>query len=354
MFKQDYDMALSDEDLVMFVLGVIVFILTFADIRSNDTIASFSFPSILFFIIGWGIVRFRRRPLPKQVHHTRAVYLAHLKIIRNYQLFSLILLNILFLARYIEPGSAIRIGMIFQYASIFFLSLMEFFGHIVASDALLIIPELETDDPNILAKQRRNLLFGSKYWIWTLITLVLTIGLLYPSIDSIVAADDLVIYMIELLAFVAGFILYYLLYKRTMKFNRIMNAEMVDKAIDYYNLVGLREKSYDIINEYLKYDEKNSAILSKYAFMLTEDQRYTEVPAITTKILEETEQKGIRVPHLIAKAHLLCAISLAKMEKYQEAYQEVTASLKYIPENNVARKLRRELRKRLKTDTNLK
>lgn len=348
MLEKDYEMALSDEDLIMLILGIVAFILSFSDIRSRDSIAAFSFPSIFFFLLGWGITRFRRRPLPKQVHHKRAVYLAHIKVTRNYLLLSIITLNIMFFARYVQPGSNTRIGMIFQYVSLFFISLLELFGHVVASDDLLIIPELETDNRNKLVEQRRKLLFGTHYLIWLTITMIITIGFLYLSISPIVAENDLWIYVAEILSFILSFGLYYYVDRKTMKFDKIMPADMVAKAVDYYNLVGLRDWSYKLITNYLKYDAKNVGILSKYAFMLTEDQRYTEVPKITKLILEETEQKGIKVPHIIAKAYLLYAISLSKMEKYSEAYNAVTRSLQYVPENNVARKLRRELRNKLK------
>jgi len=70
---------------------------------------------------------------------------------------------------------------------------------------------------------------------------------------------------------------------------------------------------------------------------------------ITERILLETEQKEIRVPHIISRAHLLRAVSFKSKEKYKEAYKEVSTALTFTPDNQTARKMRRELRRTLKT-----
>ena len=71
MFENDYDMVLSNEDMFMLILGGLTFLFSFSDVLAGTlTQAALSFPAILVFLFGWGIVRFRKRPLPKQVHTT--------------------------------------------------------------------------------------------------------------------------------------------------------------------------------------------------------------------------------------------------------------------------------------------
>ena len=88
--------------------------------------------------------------------------------------------------------------------------------------------------------------------------------------------------------------------------------------------------------------------MSKLAMMYTQDGNHNRVLELTEKVLAETEGKGVNTPHMISRAHLLRSISLKAKEQYEEAYEEVTQSLKYTPENNAARKLRRDLRKIVK------
>ena len=133
-----------------------------------------------------------------------------------------------------------------------------------------------------------------------------------------------------------------------MSFDKLEKPDMIIKAVDYYNTVDLRERSYEILDNYIENTHENLGLLSKLAIMNTQDENHHKVLDLTRRILNETEEKEINVPHMIARAHLLQAISLKAIENFKLAYEEVTKSLHYIPENDVARKLRRDLRRILK------
>ena len=161
MYEDEIEMALSDEDLGMLILGGIVFLLSFVDL----SIAFVSFPATLSVLIGWGLARFRRRPLPKQIHHTRSIFLIHVKILRNYTLIALIINNLLVLFQYIGKDGYPNVAIIYTYILLFVFSLMEFAGNVTVTDSLQIITEIEGEDEKSLRQKRFVLLFGTNFWI---------------------------------------------------------------------------------------------------------------------------------------------------------------------------------------------
>jgi hypothetical protein len=348
MSKNDIEMAMSEEDLVMIVVGLLIFVLSFSDINTSAPIGFASFPSIIVFVIGWIVVRFRRRPLPKQVHQTRSIYLSHIKVLRNYNLFSIILFNILLLSRYIRAEDEIRTVMIFNFIALFVLSLMEFAGHITVSDSLEVIPIIEGESEEDYKKSRFALLFGTKYWIWLGITSVIAIAAHYFIFAEVFIVRDILVIILQMLSLLAGVGIFLFFHYRTLRYEVMDDPVMVVKAAEYYEGSNLKDTSIQVLEEYLKEDKNNVAILSKLAVLYVQKNKHDKVLDYTKRILAETEEKSVSVPHLISKAHLLRAISLKAKEDYQEAYKEVSASLRYTPESAAARKLRRDLRKVLK------
>jgi hypothetical protein len=351
MFENDYDMALSNEDLFMLVLGGFAFLFSFSDILA-DTQAVLSFPTIILFLFGWGIVRFRKRPLPKQVQSTRFIYLSLIKIIRNYALFSLIIQNIFLLSGYIQSDSYARIVSLYNLVVLIIASILEIAGHVTVPDDLHVFHLLEGEDEETIKKNRFSLLYGLRFWIWISFTSLIVLGItVFPFSISFIAAfndNQILVPIFQFVALLLGAGLFVYTYFNTMSFDKLEKPDMIIKAVDYYNTVDLRERSYEILDNYIENTHENLGLLSKLAIMNTQDENHHKVLDLTRRILNETEEKEINVPHMIARAHLLQAISLKAIENFKLAYEEVTKSLHYIPENDVARKLRRDLRRILK------
>ena len=348
--ENEIEMAMSSEDLAMIAVGLIVFILSFADVRTGTSIAFVSFPSIIVFVIGWFLVRFRRRPLPKQVHHTRSIYLSHIKSLRNYNLLSIIILNILLLSGYTSAADENRTILIFNYIALFVLSCVEFAGHITVSDSLQVFPHLEGESEEIYKKNRFELLFGTKYWIWLGITAVIAVAAHYVPVIQTIRLGDVLIIVMEIIALLGGVGAYLFFHFRTLQFQIMDDPVMVVKAAEYYDESNLKETSIKVLENYLKENEENIAVLSKLSVLYLQTNEHDKVLELTRKILAETEEKSISVPHMISKTYLLRAISLKAKEEYQEAYKAVAATLRYTPESAAARKLRRDLRKILKVE----
>ena len=348
MSEKEIEMAMSNEDLIMIVIGLVVFILSFSDVSTGYSIAFASFPAIVVFLIGWILVRFRKRPLPKQIHQTRLIYLAHIKSLRNYNLISIIIFNILFLSRYLSAEDEARTIMVFNFIALFVMSALEFAGHLTVTDSIQILPKLENESDEEYKKKKFELLFGTRYWVWLGVTVAIAIAAHYfPFAEAIILGDVLII-VFQVLSILGGVGLFLFLYYRTSRYQRIVDPAMAVKAAEYYDESDLKDVSIKYLENYIQEYEENVAIMSKLAVLYLQENEHGKVLETAQKILAETEEKSINVPHMISKAHLLKAISLKAMEEYQEAYKEVSASLRYIPENAAARKLRRDLRKVLK------
>lgn len=345
MFEDEIEMALSDEDLGIIILSAIVFLLSFIDLSKSFV----SFPVIVCVLVGWGLARFRRRPLPKQVHHTRSIFLAHIKVLRNYTLIALIINNFLILTRYISPDDGDpNVTIIYTYVLLLVFSLIEFAGNVTVSDSLQIITEIEGEDEKTLRKKRFVLLFGTHFWIWMSITGLISAGLLYLPFKPAFSSGDIFFIICQFLAVLVGAGLYLFFYYRIMKFSEIKNPLLLTKAADYYNVSDLRDKSIEMLERYIERDAENIGILSKISVLYAQNNNHEKVLQFTGKILAIVEEEKIDVPHTSAKAHLLRAVSLKAKEEFQEAYEEVTTSLRLAPESNAARKLRRDLRKIIK------
>ena len=345
----EIEMSLSNEDIVILALGFLGFAFSFADIRSETTIAMFAFPIIVIFLIGWGFERFRRRPLPKQIQYTRYIFLGHIKTLRNYNLLAIIYHNLLILTNYISlENDNARLALVYNYVCLFIFSVIEFAGHITASDIYENFPKIENEDETVYKKKRFQILFGTKFWIWIVVTSLISIGLMYLPFASIILTEDifLIVSQVIIVLISVGVVLFF--YYKVITFENLESADMILKAANYYNDVELKEQSYELLEGYTKSKGENIVIMSKLAMMYTQDGNHSRVLELTEKVLAETEGKGVNTPHMISRAHLLRSISLKAKEQYEEAYEEVTQSLKYTPENNAARKLRRDLRKIVK------
>ena len=151
------------------------------------------------------------------------------------------------------------------------------------------------------------------------------------------------------IAFLGGGALFIFVYNRTMKFESLTNPSILLKAIDYYDAMEMDEKSLTLLNEYIDKDPQNVAILSKLSILYSKKGDFDKVLKLTGQVLAEIEEKQLIAPHMTSRAHLLRAFALKSKEEFKEAFDEVTQSLKYTPENNAARKLRRDLRRILKS-----
>ncbi len=355
IYKKDEDMALSIEDLVMLIVGTVVFVLAFTDVRAQSNIVWISFLVIVLFIVGWGFVRFRRRPLPKQVHYNRSIHLLPVKIIRNYHLIAIIIEYAFILFGFIslDNGDAV-ISIIFHFFALFILMLIEFMGNVVISDTLVVLIQLDDEEDWEFKHKRKNILFDTRFYFFIIITGLITLGLSYFSIASLFTITNLtekiVLLMMQLVALIGGGVMFIFVFNRTMNFQEIKDPSLILKAVDYYESMELDDKSLKLLNDYREKDPLNVAILSKLAILHTKLGNYDKVLKYTGQVLAETEEKQMNVPHMISRAHLLRAFSLKAKEKYKEAYTEVNQSLKYTPENNAARKLRRDLRRLLKSN----
>ena len=345
MFENEIEMALSDEDLGMLILGAIVFLLSFVDLK----IAFVSFPASVSVVVGWGLARFRRRPLPKQIHYTRSIFLAHIKILRNYTLIALIINNLLVLFRYTDTGGDQSLTTIYTYILLFIFSLIEFAGNITVTDSLQVITKIEGEDEKTIRKKRFVLLFGTSFWVWITVTGLISAGLLYLPFASAFTSGDIFFIICQFLSVVVGAGLYLFFYYKVMQFTEIKNPLLLTKAADYYNVSDLRENSIELLERYIEKDAGNIGILSKISVLYAQENNHEKVLQYTGRVLAIVEEEKLNVPHTTAKAHLLRAVSLKAKKEFQEAYEEVTISLRFAPESNAARKLRRDLRKIIKT-----
>lgn len=345
MFEDEIEMALSDEDLGMLILSAIVFLLSFVDLK----IAFVSFPTSVSVLVAWGLVRFRRRPLPKQIHHTRSMFLAHIKILRNYTFIALIINNLLVLFRYVDTGGDQTLTIIYTYILLFVFSLIEFAGNITVTDSLQLITKIEGEDEKTIRKKRFVLLFGTRFWVWVIVTGLISAGLLYLPFAAAFLSVDIFFIICQFLSVVVGAGLYLFFYYKVMQFTEIKNPLLLTKAADYYNVSDLRGKSIELLEHYIEKDAGNIGILSKISVLYAQENNHEKVLQYTGRILAIVEEEKLDVPHTSAKAHLLRAVSLKVKEEFQKAYEEVTTSLRFTPESNAARKLRRDLRKIIKT-----
>ena len=349
MYESDKKMVLSPEDLIMTIAFFVLFILAFTDIRSPDTIAFASFPASVILLISWFIVRFRRRPLPKQVQYRRLIHLSTVKIIRNYHIFAVAIGYLLVLFRYpTYQDDYFLVSLIYNFVAVFFLSILDFIGHILVNDNLEILIKMEDEEEQIFKKKRFNLLFGTRFYIIISVFTILSLGMSYFSVASIILTFNLGLIFFQLGALFLGIGLFYFTYRKTMNFKEIKEPSLILKAVDYYESADLTDESFKLLENYLDKDPNNIAMLSRIAVIHTKVGNYDKVLEYSEKVLAEVEEKQLTVPHMTARAHLLKSISLNAKEQYQEAYDEVLKSLKIIPENNAARKLRRDLRRKLK------
>ena len=355
MFQTDYDMTVSNEDLVVLILGIIALILSFSDVRSPDTLAWISFPALVLVIVGWGMSRFRRRPLPKQVQYTKSIYLSVIKTLRNYNLFSIIIQNILFLSRYIEPNTEARTILLFNCAALITLEFLELAGNITVTDTLRIFPVLEGEDEKTAKKKQFQILFGRSFWIWISITSIISIGVIFLPINSALVTKDALLISLQVVALLLGVGTFLLVYYQTMNFDGVLRADLAIKAVNYYTVIDLEEKGIELLERYLReVDSYNIGILSKLAGMYLKRHDFDTTLATTAKIIEYTTEHQTKTPHLNSRAHLLRAICFKAKENYEEAYKEVSKSLVHHPENTAARKLRRTLRRSLKATEQIK
>ena len=353
MFEQDKEMSLSPEDLIMTILCLVVLILAFSDIRTGDTVAFASFPAVGILFVSWGIVRFRRRPLPKQVHFKRMIYLSSIKVLRNFHLISAGFSYFYILFRYHNyQHEDFLISLIFNFVGVFVISLLEIAGHVLVADNIEVLIKLDDEDEKLFRKKRFNLLFGTRFYILISIFSVISLGITYFSVTSLVTSKDIFLNVMQLVYLILAIGLYLFVFYKTMRFDKITDPSLLLQAVDYYESADLIDESFSLIEEYLESNPENIAILSKLAILHTKKGNYDETLKYAGKVLAEIEEKNFDAPHMSARAHMLRAVCLNAKEKYEDAYKEVTQSLKYTPENNVARKLRRDLRKRLKQKDN--
>ncbi len=349
MFEKDKEMSLSPEDLFMTILCLVVLILAFSDTRGGNSVAFASFPAMGILFVCWGIVRFRRRPLPKQVHFKRMIYLSTVKVLRNFHLISAGFSYLYILFRYSNyQQEDFLIALIFNFVGVFAISIVEIGGHILVNDDFVEMIKLEDEDEKLLKKKRFDLLFGTRFYILISIFSVISLGVTYFSVASLITSKDLFLILMQFVYLIIAIGLYLYTFNKTMRFGRITNASLLLQAVDYYETVDLLDEGFKIIEEYIEEDPDNIALLSKLALLHTKKGNYDETMKYAGKVLAEIEEKNYDAPHMTARAHMLRAVCLNAKERYEEAYKEVTQTLKYTPENNAARKLRRDLRRNLK------
>ena len=359
IYKMDEDMALSIEDLAMLIVGTVIFVLAFTDVRAESNIVWISFLVIVLFIVGWGIVRFRQRPLPKQIHYKRNVFLLPVKLIRNYHLLAIIIEYALILFRFVSlDNSYAVISIVYHFVAVFILMLIEFAGNVIVDDTLQVFVKLDEESELDIKKKRREILFGTRFYIFASITGIFALGLSYFSFASLaeitISSVKIVLFVMQPIAFLGGGALMLFIFNRTMKFEKIKNPSILLKAVDYYETMEMEDKCLILLNEYLETDPLNVAIMSKMSILYAKKGNYEEVLKYSGQVLAEIEEKQLITPHMSSRAHLLRAFALKSKKKYQEAFNEVTQSLKFTPENNAARKLRRDLRRILKSKSSEK
>ncbi len=347
---EDIRMTVSDEDLGTLILGLMVTVTAFFDLSQ----ASFIFPVLFFVLAGYGITRFRRRPLPWQIQEMRFKYLGIIKIAKFYNLLSIIFMNFLYVFGYLDNSTVGQTdGLIYRFIPmynaffLFFLILLEFLGHLSVNDELLLIPKVEEEDEEELRTTRNTLLYGEKFLAWLVITSLIVLGMFLAVGMTIRVSGSFVVLILQIIPLIGGGGLTFYFYKQTYTSNIFDDSDMILSAVEYYKLCGLTDKAYSLLLNYLEVEPRHITILNKLSVMELEKRNYEKVLNLTKVILEETEQKELKVPHLIAKAYFLRALSYKAQENYKKAYEQATRSLKYNPDNQLARKARRDIRKYL-------
>lgn len=350
LYEEDIRMTVSDEDLGTLILGLMVSVTVFFDLSQ----ASFIFPVLFFVLAGYGITRFRRRPLPWQIQEMRFKYLGIIKIAKFYNLLSIIFMNFLYVFGYLDNSTVGQTdGLIYRFIPmynaffLFFLIFLEFFGHLFVSDELLLIPKVKGEDERELRNSRNRLLYGLKFRIWLCVTGLIVLGMFFAIGLTIRVSGSLVVLILQIIPLIGGGGLTFYFYKKTYTSAIFDDSDMILSAVEYYKLCGLPDEGYSLLLDYLKVEPTHITILNKLSVMELEKGNYEQVLNLTKVILEETEQKEIKVPHLIANAYLLRALSYKAQENYQKAYEQATRSLKYNPDNQLTRKARRDIRKYL-------
>lgn len=351
--NEEYKMVIANEDLVMLLLGTIAFILAFVDLSQS----AFSFPSLLLFLLGWGIERFRRRPLPKQVLKAKLFYLAPVKIIRNYVLYQIILLNGLYLFGFEKSSFEIRTGLIFLYLALIIVSIVELAGNVRIPDNLVIIPEIETESEEVKKKKRFQVLYGAKFITWIIFSSLISIGILSLSIISIVNSNSIVVIILSFLILLPAGVTYYYHYYEAIVKEHSLDVDYLLKATDYYVESELPKLAYELLYNFLEKEPNNIVALGKLALLYLKDGNYKKVLETTGKSLAYIEEEKLDVPHTKSRMYVFRALSQKALGKYEEAYKSVNKALTINPDNMVARKLRRELRaivKKKEIDSNQK
>ncbi len=347
MFENDYDMALSYEDLMVLGMSIIIFILAFGTLN----LAPFSFPVIVIVAIGWGIERFRRRPLPKQVLKQRFIYMAHIKILRNFVLLSIIMFDIIIIFvknLTLSEALPVAIALIFSYIGLAVLSLIEFVGNIVAPDSLLVIPQLKQESEKEIAKIRFKLLYGTRFYVWLVISGLISLASIYIPVSTLINSKLVLINSIYFSLIIIAGLLYWLTYKDTLNFNKSFSISDTLKIVDYYIESDLKDKAYEVINKCNQENPNEIAILSKISFLYLNDEKYDKAINVIEELIELINKEKLNVPHTLVKSFLRLAIAYKAKGEYKKAYDAVTQGLTIDPENKVARRLRKELRTRLK------
>jgi tetratricopeptide (TPR) repeat protein len=241
-----------------------------------------------------------------------------------------------------------NVAIIYTYILLFVFSLIEFAGNITVTDSLQVITEIEGEDEKTLRQKRFVLLYGTHFWIWISVTGLICAGLLYLPFSSSFLSENIFFIICQFLAVVIGAGLFLFFYYRLLQFSEIKNPLLLSKAADYYSVSDLRGKSIELLEHYIEKDADNIGILSKISVLYAQENNHEKVLQYTGRVLAVVEEEKLDVPHTAAKAHLLRAVSLKAKEEFHEAYEEVTTSLRFAPESNAARKLRRDLRKIIK------
>ncbi|MHA1828465.1 MAG: hypothetical protein ACTSX6_07445 [Candidatus Heimdallarchaeaceae archaeon] len=350
LVKNETEMALNNEDLWMIILGAVMFVLSFTDIRSGSSISWISFPIVCLFLVSWGIARFRRRPLPKQILYKRNIYLSILKVVRNQNIIAIIVYFFLVLVQYISIEDAYSIlPIVYNFISLFVVSLVEFAGNVTISDSLEVFQQIKGEEEHEFKKKRFKIIYGTKFWIWLSFTFILSAGLSYLPYSAAFLSKDILIILVQFLSLFLGLVLFAFLFWQILNYQNLDSPSMIMKAVDYYNSMELTEWSYRLLEDYVNLKDENIALMSKLSLMYIVDKEFDKALSFSDKILKETEEKNLNVPHIISKAYLVRALGFKGKEKYEEAYKAVTRSLKFVPENKVARKLRRDLRNIIKS-----
>jgi tetratricopeptide (TPR) repeat protein len=277
------------------------------------------------------------------------VYLSSVKIFRNFHLISAGFSYLYILFRYHNYlQEDFLIALIFNFIALFVISLVELAGHVIVADDFADLIKLDDEDEKLFKRKRFDLLFGTRFYITISVFSIISLGMTYFSFRSLITSGDIFLNVMQIVYLLIAVGLYLLIFSRTMKFGKITNPSLLLQAVDYYETAELLDEGFKLLEDYLEGDPDNIALLSKMALLHTKKGNYDETLKYATKVLDEIDEKNYDVPHMTARAHMLRAVCLNAKEDYEEAYKEVTKTLKISPENNAARKLRRDLRRKIK------